>query len=125
MGPGDRGDCRDAVDGDAKGAGDVDPGPFGVGGGPAGAPGQAGCPAQLTDQRLAFLIGLFGGGAIAGAVGGGELVIQFPDPVTIGVAGGGIQQRPGAGGSQPGAGAAVWASGLGVSSASMAQRSPA
>jgi hypothetical protein len=28
---------------------------------------------------LPFLISLFGGGAIAGAVGGGELVIQFLD----------------------------------------------
>jgi len=75
VGPGDRGGRRDAVDGGAKGASDVDPGPFGVGGGPPGAPGQTGCPAQLTGQRLPFLISLFGGGAIAGAVGGGELFI--------------------------------------------------
>ena len=43
--PGERGGRRDAVDGGAEGAGDVDPGSFGVGGGPAGAPGQPGCPA--------------------------------------------------------------------------------
>jgi hypothetical protein len=50
---------------------------------------------------LAFLIGLFGGSAVAGAVGGGELVIQFPDPAAIGVVGASIQQRPGAGCGQP------------------------
>jgi len=105
VGPCDRGGCHDAVDGGAERAGDVDPGSFGVGGGPAGAPGQPGCPAQLTDQRLAFLICFSGSDAISGAVGGGELAIQLPDPVTIVIPGGGIQQWSGVRGGQP------WATG--------------
>lgn len=77
MCPGDRGGYCDAVDGGAEGAGDVDPGSFGVGGGPARASGQPGGPAQLADQCLALPVGLLGGDAVSGPVGGGELIIQF------------------------------------------------
>jgi hypothetical protein len=101
--PGDRGGHRDAVDGGAEGAGDVDPGSFSVGASPARAPGQPGGPAQLADQRLAFLVGFAGGGGVPGAVGGGEFVVQFADAAAVAVAGGGIQQWPGVRGGQPGA----------------------
>src|SRR5579859_1443829 len=94
VGPGDGGGCRDAVDGGAEGAGDVDPGSFGVGAGPARAPGQPGGPAQLADQRLALSVSLPGGGAVCGPVGGGEFIIELPDPVAVGVEGGGVQQWP-------------------------------
>jgi len=66
-------------------------------------PGQPGGPAELTDQRLGFLVGLFGGGTVPGAVGGGELAVQFADPAAAGIAGGGVQQGPGVRGGQPGA----------------------
>jgi hypothetical protein len=90
----DRGGHRDVVDGGAERAGDVDAGPFGVGRGPAWAPGQPGGPAQLANQRFALPMSLFCGDGVSGPVGSGELIIQFPDPVPIGVAGGGIQQWP-------------------------------
>jgi hypothetical protein len=72
---GGRGGGCDVGDGGAEGAGDVDPGSLGVGGGPARAPGQPGGPAQLADQCLALSMSLLSGDAVPGPVGGGELII--------------------------------------------------
>ena len=98
MRPGDRCGAGDAGDGRAEGAGHVHPGSFGVGGGPARAPGEPGCPAQLIGERLAFVVNPLGRDLVSGAVGGGELTVQLADPVAIGVPGRVVQQRPGVGG---------------------------
>ena len=89
MRPGDRGGLGDAGDRRAEGAGHVDPGSFGVGGGPARAPGEPGCPAQFTGQRLAFVM-IFRRRCVSGAVSGGELTVQLADPVTVGISGDGV-----------------------------------
>ena len=99
--PGDRCGVGNAGDRRAEGAGHIHPGSFGVGGRTARAPGEPGCPAQLTGQRLPFGMNSFGGAAVSGAVSGGELTVQPADPATIGIAGRVVQQRPGVRGGQP------------------------
>jgi hypothetical protein len=44
---------------------------------------------------LAFVLKSSGGHDVPGAVSGGELAVQPADPVTIGIPGRVVQQRPG------------------------------
>src|SRR5215469_10472803 len=95
----------DGIDGGAEGASDVDPGSFGIGGDAPRPTGQAGGPAQFADQGLAFGVGAVGSGGVADPVGGCQVGVELADPAAVGVPGGGVQHRLGAGGGQP------WAAG--------------